>query len=141
MGEDSVLTEYLRAAGWDTFKLSRGWLGARSRMEHRADGARAPWSQCPRSEKRQRRSVGVPLRQDLLDNCQDQDSAPAASGPQSGGVKGGSTPAPQIVLSLFIKKMRKEQKCAATLCTDIKAAFYSVFVEVALGSLLPTGTK
>ena len=32
-----------------TFELSRGWLGARSRMGHRADGARAPWSQCPRS--------------------------------------------------------------------------------------------
>ena len=65
----------------------------------------------------------------------------AAEARQSGGVKGGSTAAPQIVLSLFIKKVHKEQKCAAVLITDIKTAFYSVFAEVALGSLLPTGTR
>ena len=65
----------------------------------------------------------------------------AAQGRQSGRVKGGSTEAPQLVLSLFIKKMSKEKKCAAALLTDIKAAFYSVFAEVALGSLLPTGTR
>ena len=37
--------------------------------------------------------------------------------------------------------MRQEQKCAAALFKDIKAAFYSVFAEVALGRLLPTGTR
>ena len=34
--------------------------------------------------------------------------------------------------------MNKEKKCAAALLTDIKAAFYSIFAEVALGMLLPT---
>ena len=41
-----------------------------------------------------------------------------------------------LVLSFFIKKMRKERKCAAVLFTDIKVAFYSVFSEIALGGLL-----
>ena len=57
----------------DTFELLRSWLGARSRMGHRANGARAPWSLCPRSsgsvkcEERQRSSAGVPLGQDQLE--------------------------------------------------------------------------
>ena len=38
--------------------------------------------------------------------------------------------------------MRKEQKCAAAPSSQtFKAAFHSVFAEVALGSLLPTGTR
>ena len=59
----------------------------------------------------------------------------AAKGRQSGGIKGGSTSVPQIVLSFFIEKMRKERKCAAVLFTD------SVFAEVALGGLLPFDTR
>ena len=65
----------------------------------------------------------------------------AAKGRQSGGIKGGSTSVPQIVLSFFIEKMRKERTCAAVLFTDIKAAFYSVFAEIALGGLLPLDTR
>ena len=37
--------------------------------------------------------------------------------------------------------MRKERKCAAVLFTDNKAAFYSVFAEIALGGLLPLDTR
>ena len=65
----------------------------------------------------------------------------AAQGRQSGGIKGGSTLVPRIVLSFLIEKMRKERKCAAVLFTDIKAAFYSVFAEIALGGLLPLDTR
>ena len=36
----------------------------------------------------------------------------AAKVRQSGGIKGGSTTVPQIVLSFIIEKMRKERKCA-----------------------------
>ena len=54
---------------------------------------------------------------------------------QAGGIKGGATSVPQIVLSFFIEKMRKER------FTDIKAAFYSVFVDIALGGLLPLDTR
>ena len=61
----------------------------------------------------------------------------AAKGRQSGGIKGGSTSVPQIVLSFFIEKMRKERKCAAVLFTDIKAAFHSVFA----GGLLKLETR
>ena len=42
-----------------------------------------------------------------------------------------------LVLSLFIKKMSKEKKSAAALFTDIKAAFCSVFAEVALAVCCP----
>ena len=42
---------------------------------------------------------------------------------------------------LFIKKMRKERNCAAALFKDIKAAFGSVFANVALGRLLPPETR
>ena len=48
---------------------------------------------------------------------------------------------PQIVLSFSIEKMRKERKRAAVLFADIKAAFYSVFAEIALGGLLPLDTR
>ena len=65
----------------------------------------------------------------------------AAKGRQSGWIKGGSASVPQIVLSFFIEKMRKERKCVAVLFTDIKAAFYSVFAEIALGGLLPLDTR
>ena len=62
----------------------------------------------------------------------------AAKGRQFRGIKGGST---SVVLSFFIEKMCKERKCAAVLFTDIKAAFYSVFAEIALGGLLPLDTR
>ena len=144
--EDSVPTEYLRAAG-------PGHLRAFARLARRSlqDGAPSRWrtgcmvpvprkQRVPQSAKSAR---GVLLAchagkiYSRIVRTKMQHLLPeAAQGRQSGGVKGGSTAAPQIVLSLFIKKMRKEQKCAAALFTDIRAAFYSVFAEVALGSLL-----
>ena len=110
-------------------------------MAHRLLGSSAQKAASATECKECQRSVaGVSHCQDLLEDRPDQNSA-FAQGRQSRAIKGGSTSVPQIVLSFFIEKMRKERKCAAVLFTDIKAAFYSVFAEIALGGLLPLDTR
>ena len=110
-------------------------------MAHRLHGSSAQKAASATECKECLRCVaGVSHRQDLLEDRPDQDSA-FAQGRQSRAIKGGSTSVPQIVLSFFIEKMRKERKCAAVLFTDIKAAFHSVFAEIALGGLLPLDTR
>ena len=138
--EDSVPTEYPRAVGPGYFRaFSR--LARRSLQVHRADGTvPVPKERVPLSTKNARGLLlachsGKIYSRIARTNIQHL-LPEAAQGQQSGGVKGGSTAAPQIVLSLSIKKMRKKQKCAAVLFTDIEAELYSDFAEVALGSLL-----
>ena len=132
MAEDCVLPKCLSAAG-------PGYLRAFARLALRSlqEGVPSRWRtgcMVPMAKKPR-----VPLSGKIhskIVRTKIQHLPPeAAKGRQSGGIKGGSTSVPQIVLSFFIEKMRKERKCAAVLFTD------SVFAEVALGGLLPFDTR
>ena len=123
---------------WERSRISPGICEAGSAVTPgrgaRADGAQVAWFQCPEKPRvplSAKNARGVllashtgkiysrivwPKIQHLLPE--------AAQGRQSGGIKGGSMSVPQIVLSFFIEKMRKQRKCAAVLFTDYKGAFH-----------------
>ena len=116
--------EYLRAAG-------PGYLRAFARLARRSlqDGAPSRWrTGCavPVPKKQRVRSV-LRTPEAFCWRATWARSSRELSGPrcstclpeaakfhQSGGVKGGSTAAQQLVLSLFIKKVSKETKCAGS---------------------------
>ena len=136
MEEDCVPTEYLCAA-------SPGYLRAFARLAQRSlqagvpsrwrTGCVVPVPKKPRVPLSAKNARGVLLAchtgkiYSRIVRIKIQQLLPeAAQSRQSGGIKGGLTSVPQIVLSFFIEKMRKERKCAAVLFTDIKAAFTSI---------------
>ena len=131
----------------DTFEHLRGWLRGRGDelVAHRLYGSSAQKAASATECKDcQKCFAGVSTRQDLLEDLPDQDSAFAPRGCSGQAIQRGQerfNVGPTDRALLFVEKMRKERKCAAVLVTDIIAAFYSVFAEIALGGLFPLDTR